>query len=78
MTTLVAIERDVSKLRERFMCGDVNTKDITKWVGYQNELEKEAPYGRCCLCNLALERRGAEREYNSDMHENCMYAHYGD
>lgn len=78
MTSLAAIEQDVPKLRERFICGDVEMNDITNWIKYQSKLEEEAPYGRCCLCNLALERRDSERGYHSDMHENCMYEHYGD
>lgn len=72
------IEREVPKLRKKFLCENIVTEDIDKWVKYQAELEKSAPYGRCCLCNLALEKSDTERTHHSDMHQNCMNDHYGD
>ena len=51
--------------------------EIKKRAEELAKLEKTVPYGRCVLCNLALEKADVEQKPRLNMHQNCKYDHYG-
>ena len=52
--------------------------EIKKRAEELAKLEKTAPYGRCVLCNLVLEKSDIEQKLYPNMHQNCKNNHYGD
>ena len=55
----------------------VSDEDVAEYikvrVNHLSELEETAPFGRCRLCNLALEN---EEEESRDMHQVCWEDFY--
>lgn len=57
---------------------EVTYAEMLERAAYLAELEKDAPHGRCSLCNLALESMDIEMTGGRNMHMNCFNDFYAE